>query len=78
MFAACGAQIRCVATKDSQWQAGMHAAVGGGAEFVVVIGGDGTVRKVVIELAGSPTPIRLIPSGTTNNVTRSVGITGPP
>jgi len=69
--------ISYVSTKHPGWRARMHAATGDGVDVVVLIGGDGTVRKVVTELAGTLTPIRIIPAGTANNFARSLGITTP-
>jgi diacylglycerol kinase (ATP) len=43
-------------------------------EVVVVAGGDGTVGKVAKRLAGTGIPMAVIPTGTANNVARSLGI----
>ena len=43
------------------------------ADRVVVAGGDGTVRKVFKELAGSSIPVTVIPVGTANNIARTLG-----
>jgi len=44
--------------------------------FVVVAGGDGTVRKAARELAGAGVPLAILPLGTANNIAKSVGIEG--
>jgi diacylglycerol kinase (ATP) len=46
------------------------------ADLVVVAGGDGTVSKVLTALLGRDVPLALLPSGTANNIARSLGITG--
>lgn len=51
-------------------------------DFLVIAGGDGTVRKVAVKaldnkLSDNP-PILLFPLGTANNIARSLGIEGEP
>ena len=45
-------------------------------ELVVVAGGDGTVAKVVVALAGRKIPLAILPVGTANNIARSLGLVG--
>lgn len=45
-------------------------------DLVVVAGGDGTVGKAARILAGTETPIAIVPCGTANNIARSLGING--
>ena len=45
-------------------------------DCVVVAGGDGTVAKVAIILAGRDVPLFILPCGTANNIAMSLGITG--
>jgi diacylglycerol kinase (ATP) len=45
-------------------------------EFVVVAGGDGTIRKAARALAGSGVPLAVLPLGTANNIAKSLGIEG--
>ncbi|MGI8899358.1 MAG: diacylglycerol kinase family protein [Nocardioides sp.] len=46
-----------------------------GAELVLVVGGDGTLRTVCAELAGTDIPVGVVPAGTGNLLARNLGIT---
>lgn len=51
------------------------------ADFVIIAGGDGTVRKVVLQFLAGNTgtkryPIALLPMGTANNISRSLHLMG--
>lgn len=49
-----------------------HDAALQGAELVVVCGGDGTVRTVCAELAGTGIPVGVVPAGTGNLLARNL------
>ncbi|WP_024285557.1 diacylglycerol kinase family protein [Cellulomonas sp. KRMCY2] len=51
-----------------------RAALARGVDLVLVAGGDGTVRTVCAELAGSAVPVGLVPAGTGNLLCRNLGI----
>lgn len=43
-------------------------------EFVVVAGGDGSLRRVALKLIGSDRALALLPMGTANNFARALGV----
>lgn len=49
-----------------------RAAVEAGADLVVVIGGDGTVREVAGAMAGTGVPLGVVPRGTANLFARNL------
>ncbi len=57
---------------------GLHAAMAQPADLIVVAGGDGTVRKVMMALADPSPPLAILPLGSANNIARSLGVLGPP
>ncbi|XVU30113.1 diacylglycerol kinase family protein [Actinoplanes sp. CA-054009] len=62
-------------TMDDDAGPGMaRDARGKGVDLVLVAGGDGTVRAVCAELAGTGVPVGLIPAGTGNLLCRNLGI----
>ena len=45
-------------------------------DLLVTAGGDGTVARAAIALAGGTVPLAILPLGTANNIARSLGIQG--
>jgi diacylglycerol kinase (ATP) len=58
--------------KEPGWRAALDAH----SELVVVAGGDGTVQAVFTELATSSTLVAVLPTGSANNVARTLGYRG--
>jgi diacylglycerol kinase (ATP) len=65
-----GYQVRVQSTKDDGWSKVLKKK----AAFVAVAGGDGTVGKVARRLVGTGIPIAVLPTGTANNISKSLGI----
>src|SRR3984885_8177339 len=62
-------------------EAGVSAASGAaldGADLVVAVGGDGTVRGCAEGLADTGVPLGIVPHGTANLLARTLGIPGHP
>jgi len=51
-----------------------HEAAVSGCDLVLAIGGDGTIRAVCQELAGTGIPVGIVPAGTGNLLARNLGI----
>jgi YegS/Rv2252/BmrU family lipid kinase len=51
-----------------------HEAAVSGADLVIAIGGDGTIRAVCEELAGTGIPVAIVPAGTGNLLARNLSI----
>lgn len=49
-------------------------AIDSGADLVVAVGGDGTVRHVAGELAGTPTQLAVLPAGSGNVLASNLGL----
>lgn len=64
-----GHKVRYQSSKDD----GLKKTLKKPADLVVVAGGDGTVTKVTRRMVGRGVPIALLPSGTANNIARTLG-----
>ena len=67
-----GYKVRYHSSKEK----GLRRALKKDADVIAVAGGDGTVARVTRRMVGGKTPIAILPSGTANNVARSLGLLG--
>ena len=65
-----GYEVRYHSAKDK----GLKRVLRKPAELVMVAGGDGTVAKVARRMVGADVPIVVLPSGTANNIARTLGL----
>lgn len=65
-----GHDVRYQSSKDDAWDEALEEP----AELVAVAGGDGTVSRVAKRMAGRGIPVAALPSGTANNISRSLGL----
>lgn len=65
-----GHAVEARSVKDDDWPQALLPE----HELVAIAGGDGTVRKVLIELAGTGRVTTLLPVGNANNIARSLGL----
>ena len=65
-----GHRVRYQSCNDDGWD----AVLGEPAELVAVAGGDGTLTRVAKRLVGRGVPVAALPSGTANNISRSLGL----
>ena len=64
-----GHDVRYRSVKQPGWKRALKKKT----DLVVVAGGDGTVGKVARRMVGRGVPVALLPSGTANNIARSLG-----
>jgi diacylglycerol kinase (ATP) len=74
-LAAAGVAVREVHASDpSHAAAVMVDAVRAGTDALVVVGGDGMVHLAVNAVAGTATPLGIVPAGTGNDIARELGL----
>jgi diacylglycerol kinase (ATP) len=67
-----GHKVRLQSTREKGWARTLKKKAG----LVAVAGGDGTVGKVCRRLVGSGVPVAVLPLGTANNISRTLGVAG--
>ena len=65
-------EVRCVPGQDLELEA--KTAVASGVDAVIAGGGDGTVSAVAAALAGTETPLGVLPAGTLNHFAKDLGL----
>ncbi len=66
----CGHEVRYYSSKSKGWADALRVK----SDLVAVAGGDGTVGRVLRRMVGRKAPVAVLPMGTANNFSRSVGI----
>jgi diacylglycerol kinase family enzyme len=66
--------VRYQSSKDDDWE----KALAEPADIVAVAGGDGTVSRVAKRMLDRGIPLAPLPSGTANNISRTLGLVGRP
>ncbi len=67
-----GHSVRYQSTEEKGWKKALKKR----ADLVAVAGGDGTVGQVARRLIGRGLPIAVLPMGTANNISKTLGIAG--
>ena len=61
-------------SKDDAGAGATLSAIEAGAELVICVGGDGTVRECAQSLAGTSVPLAIVPTGSANLTARALGV----
>ncbi len=69
-----GHEVIYQSIKEGDYKSALQESV----DLVAVAGGDGTVRKVAMRLIERKVPITVLPMGTANNISKTLGIEGEP
>jgi len=65
-----GHEVSYRSARDDDWASALCAP----ADIIAVAGGDGTIGRVAKRMAGSAIPLAVLPMGTANNISRTLGI----
>lgn len=70
-----GMHVRTIVGRDADHARDLtHAAVAEGIDAIVALGGDGMVHLVLQAVAGTDTPLGIVPAGTGNDLAASLGL----
>jgi diacylglycerol kinase (ATP) len=70
-----GARVRTIVGNDAEHARDLsHAAVAEGIDALVAVGGDGMVHLALQAVAGTPTPLGIVPAGTGNDLANCLAI----
>jgi len=64
-----GHKVRYRSVKKAGWKRALKKE----ADLIAVAGGDGTVGRIVRRMAGRKIPLAILPTGTANNIARTLG-----
>jgi diacylglycerol kinase family enzyme len=67
---AAGHDVRYRSSKEHGWKRALKKS----ADLIVIAGGDGTVGRVARRMVGRAVPLALLPTGTANNIARTLGL----
>jgi diacylglycerol kinase (ATP) len=70
LLSRCGYDVRYQSSKEDGWKKALKKP----ADLVVVAGGDGTIARVTRRMVGRGVPMAVLPSGTANNIARTLGL----
>lgn len=65
-----GYRVRYQSAKEDGWERALKK----NPDLVVIAAGDGTVAKVARRMVGAGVPLAILPSGTANNIARTLGL----
>ena len=72
-----GHRVETVPTEGPGAAAGLVAGcIRGGADLILVAGGDGTINEVVNGMIGEQVPLGILPAGTANVLATELGLAG--
>jgi diacylglycerol kinase family enzyme len=75
LFETAGHEVVYRRFEDEKWKDDLTS----NSDVVVVVGGDGTVRRVALEMTSkgdAQRPLAIVPAGTANNLARHLGVEG--
>jgi diacylglycerol kinase family enzyme len=72
MIRQAGHELCYRSTSDENWAAALHEP----ADLIAVAGGDGTIGRVAASMVDGSTPLAVLPMGTANNISHTLGIAG--